>query len=384
MEYETPVREKRPSFWSYLMVALVGAVIGGLLVVGIVPQILTHRAGSLLLSSNGQNGTGVVSPNTVYLNATDLEDPYAVIMLVAQQVSPAVVGITNRASLGYDFFGQEFLQDTGGTGVIISPDGYIVTNEHVVANSKSLTVYLADGRSFPAKVVGSEESTDLAVIKIEATGLPTVKFGDSDAVKPGQLAVAIGNPLGMEFSHTVTAGIISGIDRVLNISQDSAVRLIQTDAVINPGNSGGPLVNAKGEVIGLTSMKLASTEVEGMGFAIPSNQVQRIAREIRETGRVRRAMLGVRLADKETVARNNPEIKIDKGVYVYEVISGGAAAKAGMKSGDVILELGGVQVDKVAAVQAYLSERSPGEIVSVKVLRDNREITLQVTLGEAR
>ena len=319
----------------------------------------------------------------VYLNATDLEDPYAAIMLVAQEVSPAVVGITNQASMGFDFFGREYVQDTGGTGVIISEDGYIVTNEHVVANAKSLTVSLADGRSFPATVVGAEKSTDLAVIKIDATGLPKATFGDSDNLKIGQLAVAIGNPLGMEFSRTVTAGIISGVDRILNISQDSAIRLIQTDAVINPGNSGGPLVNAKGEVIGLNSMKLASSQVEGMGFAIPSNQVERVAKEIIETGRVRRAVMGVHLVDKEIVKRNNPNIKIDRGVYVSRVVSDGAAHKAGMKDGDIIIEVGGVQVSKVSAIQAYLSEKSPGDTLVVKVLRGNQEMVFELVLQEA-
>lgn len=380
---EMPAHEKKPSFLSYLMVGLVGAVIGGLLVVGITPQILLHRAGNPQLSGPVQSGTGVNPPSTISLNAADIKDPYAAIMLVAQKVSPAVVGIINQASAGYDFFGREYLQDTGGTGVIISSDGYIVTNEHVVANTKSLTVSLADGRSFKARVVGSEKSTDLAVLKIEATGLPTVSFGNSDTLKPGQLAVAIGNPLGMEFSRTVTAGIISGIDRILNINQDSAIRLIQTDAVINPGNSGGPLVNANGEVIGLNSMKMASSDVEGMGFAIPSNQVRRVATEIIETGRVRRAVMGVRLADKEAVARNNPEVKMDRGVYIYEVTSGAPAAKAGMKSGDIILEISGTPVNRVSAVQAYLSEKSPGEVMTVKVQRGSQQITLTITLGEA-
>jgi len=382
MDYDVPVREKRPSFWSYLMVGIVGAVIGGFLVLGIAPQILMYRTGNLSLGSSNP-GTSAIVPAPVYLNAEDLQDPYAAIMLVAQQVSPAVVGITNQAAIGYDWFGREYLQDTGGTGLIISEDGYIVTNEHVVANARTLTVFLADGRSFPAKLVGAEKSTDLAVIKIDSTGLPTATFGDSDSVKIGQLAVAIGNPLGMEFSRTVTAGIISGVDRILNISQDSAIRLIQTDAVINPGNSGGPLVNAKGEVIGLNSMKLASSDVEGMGFAIPSNQVKRVAEEIIATGRVRRAMMGVRLVDKEIVRRNNPSIKIDRGVYVYRVEAGGAAQKAGMKDGDIIVELAGIQVNKVAAIQAYLSERSPGETLKVKVLRGSQEIVLEVILDEA-
>ncbi len=383
MDYHIPVRERKPSFWSYLVVGIVGAVIGGFLVLGIAPQILLHKTSNLLVGTTDPGTSGVTIPVPVYLNAEDLQDPYAAIMLVAQEVSPAVVGITNQAVIGYDFFGREYVQDTGGTGIIISEDGYIVTNEHVVANARSLTVFLADGRSFPATLVGAEKSTDLAVIKIEATGLPTVKFGDSDKVRIGQLAVAIGNPLGMDFSRTVTAGIVSGVDRILNISQDSAIRLIQTDAVINPGNSGGPLVNAKGEVIGLNSMKLASSEVEGMGFAIPSNQVKRVAEEIIATGRVRRAKIGASLADKEAVRRINPSVIIERGVYVYRVENGGPAQEAGIRAGDIILEIGGLQVSKVAAVQAFLSEKSPGEVVKVKVLRGNQEIVLEVTLGEA-
>jgi serine protease Do len=383
MDYEVPAYEKKPSFWSYLMVGIVGAVIGGFLVLGIAPQILTHRAGYQPMAASGPGGGAATTPPPVYLNATDLEDPYAAIMLVAQEVSPAVVGITNQASMGFDFFGREYVQDTGGTGVIISEDGYIVTNEHVVANAKSLMVYLADGRSFPATVVGAEKSTDLAVIKIDATGLPKATFGDSDDLKIGQLAVAIGNPLGMEFSRTVTAGIISGLDRILNVSQDSAIRLIQTDAVINPGNSGGPLVNAKGEVVGLNSMKLASAQVEGMGFAIPSNQVKRVAEEIIETGRVRRAVMGVKLADKELVRRNNPNIKIDRGVYVDEVLKGGAAHKAGMLDGDIIIEVGGVPVQRVNAIRAYLSEKSPGDKLVVKVLRGSAEMVFELILQEA-
>ena len=227
MDYDAPVRERKPSFWSYLMVGIVGAVVGGFLVLGIAPQIFMYRIGNLPLGSSDSGTSSILAPAPVYLNAEDLKDPYAAIMLVAQEVSPSVVGITNQAVMGYDFFGREWVRDTGGTGVIISEDGYIVTNEHVVANAKSLTVFLADGRSYPATLVGAEKSTDLAVVKIDATGLPKATFGDSDNVKIGQLAVAIGNPLGMEFSRTVTAGIISGVDRILNISQDSAIRLIR-------------------------------------------------------------------------------------------------------------------------------------------------------------
>ncbi|MGI6164192.1 MAG: S1C family serine protease [Bacillota bacterium] len=383
--YKEPKKRKASQVWSYLLVGLVGAVIGGLLVAGLVPQLIVNRMAGLQLSVpslgsilEGSDSLSLLKP----VNNQVSQDPWQIVVDAAEKVSPAVVGIVNTKST-YDFFGREYIRDTSGSGVIITSDGYIVTNNHVVSgDSRKLTVFLADGSTMAAKIVGTDPATDLAVIKIEGSELPTAVFGDSDKVKPGQLAIAIGNPLGMEFNRSVTAGVISGLDRVLSIG-DGYVRLIQTDAVINPGNSGGPLINSEAQVIGLNSAKLDVQAVEGMGFAIPSNQVKRIVTEIMETGKVRRALVGVSFIDKAEAKLYMPEVKIDHGVYVVEVLSSGPAAKAGIRKGDIITEFGGRSVNDIGTFVALLSEKSPGDRVKIKVLRNDQTLEFDVVLAEA-
>ena len=366
---------------SYLMVGLVGAVIGGFLVIGIAPQVLLTRAGLIGVSGPGRVQ---ITPSSNQPPPTTLAydgDPWQTVAAVAEKVSPAVVGIVNQQGGVYDFFGREYMQDTSGSGLIITADGYIATNYHVVEGQKSLTVYLADGRELPAKVIGADPRTDLAVVKIEATGLTTATFGNSDHLRAGELAIAIGNPLGMDFSRTVTSGVVSGLNRVVDISQEASVRLIQTDAVINPGNSGGPLVNAKGEVIGINSLKLVTSEVEGMGFAIPSTIVTKVVNEIMATGSVRRAQIGVSLTDASVAAREY-SLAVERGAYIAAV-TGAPAQKAGLKQGDVIVSMDGITVNSVSTLRALLAERSPGDKVQLKIMRGKQELFADVTLGAA-
>jgi len=376
-------KTKKSQIWLFLLVGLVGAVIGGLVVVAVMPQVMLNKIESSQLSvpgsgtSTGQNGSTVLP-----LASGSYTDPWQIVVDAAEKVSPSVVCIVNTQT-AYDFFGREYLRDTSGSGVILTEDGYIVTNNHVVSGtSRILTVFLSDGTSTAAQIVGTDPATDLAVIKIEGAGLPTAVLGDSDSLKPGQLAIAIGNPLGIEFNRSVTVGVISGLDRVLSVG-DSYMRLIQTDAVINPGNSGGPLINGNGEVIGLNSVKLNVTAVEGMGFAIPSNQVRRIVDELVQTGKVKRAYLGISFLDKSEVGMYLPNVKIDEGVYVYEVVSGGPAAKAGLREGDVILEFDGRKVNDAGSLIAYLAEKSPGAKVVIKFQRQSQTREVEVVLGEA-
>ncbi|HHW18024.1 MAG TPA: PDZ domain-containing protein [Firmicutes bacterium] len=383
MSFELPEKPRRSPLWSYLMVGIVGAVIGGLLVVGIVPQVIVNRMHSLELSYSGPV-TAPGQTGTIPLQhegGQSSSDPWEVVSQAAEKVSPAVVGIVNKSVAYRDFFGNVYEGESSGSGLVITQDGYIVTNYHVVEGARSLTVFLSDGKTLPAKVVGSDPATDLAVIKVDASGLPTAQFGDSSQLKPGQLAIAIGNPLGMQFKRTVTAGVISGLDRVLKLG-DGYMRLIQTDAVINPGNSGGPLVNARGEVIGINSSKIDAQAVEGMGFAIPSNEVKRIVQQIMETGRVRRARLGISYIDKTTAKLYYPEIKFEKGIYVFDVVPGGPAAKAGLKKGDIIVEFNGTPVDDAATFWFLIYDSSPGQTVRVKVLRNGQEMVFNVVLGE--
>ncbi|MGI6361540.1 MAG: S1C family serine protease [Bacillota bacterium] len=309
---------------------------------------------------------------------------------IANKVSPAIVSVTNISTVN-DFYmgGTGTTEETQGTGsgVIISADGYIVTNYHVVAGSKKITVGMANGDIFDAAVIASDEYTDLAVLKIEAKDLSFVEFADSGKVAVGELAVAIGNPGGEDFARSVTAGIVSGLNRMLATSEGLQSSLIQTDAAINPGNSGGALVNGEGKLIGINSTKIASTEFEGMGFAIPSNTVKEITEQLIEKGKVVRPALGVSIVGSVTeqiAAYNN--LPVAYGVVIMTMPGGGAVA-AGMQDYDVIIALDEKEIADAYDLQQTIFSKEVNDKVSVKFLRQVQkgkfvEKTLTVTLGE--
>ena len=301
------------------------------------------------------------------------------VVRAARAVGPAVVGITNKA-VARDWFNNQFEIEQGvGSGVIFRADGYIVTNNHVIAGAKEIIVSLADGRSVSGELIGTDEITDLAVVKIDADNLTAAEFGDSDDIMVGEPAIAIGNPLGLEFQGSVPAGVISALNRTLNLN-DRQFKLIQTDAAINPGNSGGALVNADGLVIGINSAKLAANGVEGMGFAIPINTVRDIVAELMEKGRVIRPWLGVGVFDKETAARQGYRLNADAGVYVEHVDKNGSAGAAGIRRGDIILEIAGKPVNTVGELRSAVAEQKVGTVIQVKLQRDDDIITVDVTL----
>ena len=299
------------------------------------------------------------------------------VVKVAKEVGPAVVGITNKAVVTesyFDFFrgrNVEIPQETQGvgSGVIFRKDGYIVTNNHVIADAKELIVSLSDGNTLTGELVGADELTDIAVVKVQANDLPVAKLGNSDEVMVGEPVVAIGNPLGL------------ALNRTLEIA-DKTVKLIQTDAAINPGNSGGALLNYDGEVIGINSAKLATTGVEGMGFAIPVNTVQAIIDELMEKGYVARPYLGVTIFDKQTAARYGYQLTIDKGVYIYQISVDGPAYRAGLQPNDIILSVDGKEVNSVNDVRAEIIAKKIGDKVQVTYDRDGKENTVEVTLQE--
>ena len=311
------------------------------------------------------------------------------VVKVAKEVGPAVVGITNKAVVTesyFDFFrgrNVEIPQETQGvgSGVIFRKDGYIVTNNHVIADAKELIVSLSDGNTLTGELVGADELTDIAVVKVQANDLPVAKLGNSDEVMVGEPVVAIGNPLGLEFQGSVTVGVVSALNRTLEIA-DKTVKLIQTDAAINPGNSGGALLNYDGEVIGINSAKLATTGVEGMGFAIPVNTVQAIIDELMEKGYVARPYLGVTIFDKQTAARYGYQLTIDKGVYIYQISVDGPAYRAGLQPNDIILSVDGKEVNSVNDVRAEIIAKKIGDKVQVTYDRDGKENTVEVTLQE--
>ena len=305
------------------------------------------------------------------------------VVRAAKAVGPTIVGITNKA-VARDWFNNPVETEGVGSGVIFKNDGgdsYIVTNNHVVSGAKELVVSLPDGRSLKGKLVGADELTDLAVVKVGDGKLPTAKFGDSDKIVVGEPAIAIGNPMGLEFQGSVTSGVISALNRTLDIS-DKRVKLLQTDAAINPGNSGGALVNADGEVIGINSAKVAANGVEGMGFAIPINTVQTVIDSLMTKGYVARPYLGVSVFDPETAGRYGYQLNIDKGVYVFQLTLNGPCGKAGLQRGDIILKLDDKETNSVPDLRAKVAEHKVGDTVKVTYDRNGKQQNADVVLEE--
>ena len=299
---------------------------------------------------------------------------------VARTVGPAVVGITNKA-VARDMFNRTFETEGVGSGVIFQSDGYIITNNHVIAGAKEIIVSLSDGNTITGKLIGTDEMTDIAVVKVDAKDLPTATLGNSDEVVVGEPAIAIGNPMGLEFQGSVTVGVISALNRTLDLN-DRRVKLFQTDAAISPGNSGGALVNADGEVIGINSAKLATNGVEGMGFAIPINTVKTIVKELMDKGYVARPYLGVTIFDKPTAARYGYQLTLEKGVFVFQVALDSPAGRAGFQRGDIILSIDGQEVNSVTDVRNAVAAHKVGDKVKVLLDREGKQETLDVTLDE--
>jgi serine protease Do len=300
------------------------------------------------------------------------------VVRAAKKVSPAVVGITTKV-YDRDIFNRRVLVGEGvGSGIIFDKAGYIATNQHVVGNSKTVIVSLADGQSTEGTVVGRDEKTDLAVVKINVDNLPVAEFGDSDALQVGEPAIAIGNPLGLEFQGTVTAGVISSMNRTLG-AEGQSMKLIQTDAAINPGNSGGALVDADGKVIGINSAKISKEGVEGLGFAIPINAARPILDALIKNGKVVRPYLGLYGLDQQMAARFGMKIDVE-GIFVYKVVAGGPLDQADIGRGDIILSINGTRVKDFTVLQNVLDSCQVGESVSITYMRGQSEQTATVIL----
>lgn len=294
-------------------------------------------------------------------------------------------------NLAYDpfaelFFGpqkrqQTFIQQGSGSGVIISEDGYIVTNNHVISNSDKIEVILNDRRTYEAELIGADASTDVALIKIKEKGLPFLSYGNSDAVKVGEWVLAVGNPFNL--NSTVTAGIISakGRNNILNGNQRPIESFIQTDAAVNPGNSGGALVNTEGELVGInTAIASNNGTYQGYSFAVPVNIVKKIVSDLVEFGAVQRAYIGVSIQDIDAKFASEKNIKQLKGIYVNGISEGGSAQDAGISEGDVITGIQEIPVASVSELQEQISRYRPGDKINVSVIRNNKELNLPVVL----
>lgn len=286
---------------------------------------------------------------------------------------------------GYDSAPQFREQKAGGSGVIISGDGYIVTNNHVVDGASKLRVKLNDGRSFDAKLIGKDSATDLALLKIEASNLPTLAFGSSDALRLGEWVLAIGSPFDLQ--STITAGIVSAKARNLGVipNEFRIEAFIQTDAAVNPGNSGGALVNTHGELVGInTLIKSQTGSYVGYSFAIPESIVRKVVVDLKEFGIVQRAMLGVafRPVDQEFIDSEGKDLGITEigGAYVASVVEGGSASEAGIRKGDIILDIDGVKLNDAATLQEQIARHRPNDKVKLSVKRDGKVKQFDVTL----
>lgn len=328
------------------------------------------------------NGTGSVR-NTALPKGSS-------VTAIAKEAGPAIVGIRMTISgTRYNYFGSTNNQVGEGSGIIIRKDGYIMTNYHVVSgadpkNGSSsrtiLEVFLPDGREAKAEFKGGDEKTDLAVIKIDLKDLPVAELGDSSKLEVGELAVAIGNPLGMEFAGSVTVGVISALNRTMEM-ENRTLNLIQTDAAINEGNSGGALLNSQGQVIGINSVKIAASGVEGLGFAIPINDAWPIVEQLIKYGYVKgRPLIGI--SGREISSVYAKSYGLAQGIYITDVTEDSGADKAGIKPGDIIVGMAGKTVETVKDLDKVKEAYKPGDTVTVTVSRDGKKLDLKLTFGE--
>lgn len=311
-------------------------------------------------------------------NVTTTSIPKTSITKVAEEVGPAIVGISTTKSNWIDATNDQ----SAGSGIIFDANGYIVTNQHVIAGGTKVMVSLPGGKKVVAKVVGQDAKTDIAVLKVEEKNLPTAKFGDSDAMRVGDSVIAIGNPLGEEFAGSVTNGIISAKEREMSLNEKGVSRtykVMQTNAAINPGNSGGALLNQNGEVIGINTLKISSAE--GMGFAIPINEVKTIIKELINTGYIKRPFLGVSTVylDEESAKQYG----IPSGMGVRQVVDGSAAQKAGIVAGEIITEIDGKKITGENDLSNAINKKKTGDTVTLKVSSESGKVrTVKAVLLE--
>jgi len=375
---------KRKNYLSVIALLFIGTVFGAVLV----------SSFGYVRPSLAEVKIGSDTPPQIVENQ-ELTDFNNAFIQVAEKVTPSIVQITVVSKVstksphdGFKFF-FPFRDDIpqerqgGGSGVIISADGYIMTNNHVVENATQVTVGLIDKRKFDATVIGTDPLTDLAVIKIDAEDLPAAYLGDSDKLKVGQWVMAIGNPLSL--ASTVTAGIVSALGRNVNIIRDSygVESFIQTDAAINPGNSGGALVNLEGSVIGINSA-IATDGISGSyigyGFAIPVNLAKGVAEDLIANGKISRGYIGVRIEEVDADLAKAVGLDRPQGILIQQVIEDGAASKEDIQEGDIILNVDGKEVDQPNALQSYIASKRAGDEINLTIFRDGEKINRIVTL----
>lgn len=374
-----PEKPKKRIGMRVAVVALVCALVGSLCGGGLV-GVMMHR---MYTGGETVSAKPVTTPQTTNVSTVSYSSAESGTLSSIYQASvPGIVGISNEST--YNFYGQVSETASSGTGFIISSDGEILTNYHVVEGANTLTVTLSDGSKYPATVVGYEAESDVALLKIDAEGLTPLTLGDSDVLTVGDEVAAIGNPLG-ELTYTMTVGYVSALERQIN-TDGTPINMMQVDAAINPGNSGGPLFNMAGQVIGITTAKYSGSTgsgatIEGIGFAIPINDVKEILDDLRENGAVLdRAYLGVRVSDVSEKDAENYNLPM--GALVASVDKGSAADKAGIRKSDIIVGLGDSKIESLANLSTALRSYRAGDTATVTVYRNGSEVELTIVFDE--
>ncbi len=372
MDEKIMFKEKKsvPSVVVILIIALIGGVFGSL---------VTYVAIDNKITNNTNQITSDGSVTKSYEFAS-VENP---VVAIAENVGPSIVGVKVNY-ISQNILGSLSESDEEGSGIIYKEDGYIITNYHVIesainnSTAKVIVTFPNSDEEVEATIVGGDQTTDLAVIKIDKTGLKAAKIGKSSDLKVGELAVAIGNPLGQEFAGSVTVGYISALNRKIT-TDGRTYKLIQTDAAINPGNSGGALVNSSGEVIGINTVKIGATEVEGLGFAIPTDGALTVIDELISKGKIERPYIGIGGIDiDETTAKRN---NLTEGVYVAQIYANSPAAVAGIQKGDIIIAIDGQESKTMEKLNEYKNTKKIGDKIKLKIVRASKEQEIEVTLG---
>lgn len=383
-------------FGKSVAVPFISGLVGASLIVGICFNVPSIK--SKLLEghySNRQESSPILDYNNVNLNLVSLSNISDTGVYVANKVLPSIVGIKVDFSINSIFSRNSSTVSAEGSGVIISSDGYILTNNHVIDSSSSssnsyyevgeaakIQVYLYnDDTPYDAKIIGTDEQTDLAVIKINKSDLVAAELGDSDTVQVGEWCMTIGNPLGMK--STVCQGSISALNREITDSEGKTYSVLQTDAAINEGNSGGALVNSKGQVIGINTLKASGEGVEGLGFAIPINSTKTIYNDLIQYNKVKRPYIGITGSDvTEKTIKANPTFDLKLGAYVRSIDDFSPAEKAGLKIGDIIVAADGQKVESMDDLNKVKNSHKIGDKISLTIYRDKKEFTVELTLVE--
>ena len=374
MDYE---RENRSSIkrrlFSYFIVALIASLVGGLISSYIGPNYLFSK----------KESTNKVEDSYIAEKTYSVDNSANISQAVKKAVN-SVVGITTVKIQRYGFIEQEI--DGVGSGVIIDSNGYILTNSHVIGDgqAKEITVLFENGDENPGQVLWYDTALDLAIVKVDKKDLPVATLGDSDKLEVGETAIAIGNPLGLEFQRTVTSGIISGLHRSIKVDETNMIEdLIQTDASINPGNSGGPLLNSKGEVIGINTAKIKSAE--GLGFSIPINTVKPIIEQVIKEGTYKTVYIGITAVEVELYERQfGIDLQVDNGVIVLGIVPDSPASKAQLQIGDIITKIDGQDIENKNKLKKVLYNYKKGDKAKLSIIRSGKEMEVEIEFNELK